>query len=273
MTDYFKYLLRSYGLLYITLTTLEGDRPGNPHESLEKYYESLGPLEDGEPIFVVRISGDGEHRIVSGESARQLAPADQAYDRADLTVMELPEDEFYFFQAFRPALFDLEKELPPFLYQMALVHAYTVFENYLSEVIRLRLRKHPALAGLGKQVVLSEIIESSSREELINDVVDREVKRLMYEPLIAILEALRSRLGFRTLTTVFDQQLQLLSLTRNCIIHNAARVDPRLAAVMPSASVDQRIEINLASVSIAIRACRKFGAAIDSAFEALDREM
>lgn len=64
---------------------------------------------------------------------------------ATVTILELPEDEFYFFQAFRPRIFDLDKQLPSFFLQMALVYGYTLFENYLADVIRIRGAK-PYLA-------------------------------------------------------------------------------------------------------------------------------
>jgi hypothetical protein len=42
MTEVLKMLLHNYGLLHITVSQLERERPGNPHESLNAYYETLG---------------------------------------------------------------------------------------------------------------------------------------------------------------------------------------------------------------------------------------
>jgi hypothetical protein len=42
MTDLLKTLVHEYGILYVSLSKLEEERPGNPHESLNAYYETMG---------------------------------------------------------------------------------------------------------------------------------------------------------------------------------------------------------------------------------------
>ena len=121
MTDLLKRLLRAYGLLYITIAELEKSRPGTSHESLKDYYNSLGPIEPGEPTLMVKISKGGETRILRNFADPAIPEELQA---ADVTLMELPEDEFYFFEAFRPGLFDLQRAVPPFILEMSLTHAY-----------------------------------------------------------------------------------------------------------------------------------------------------
>ena len=74
MTSLLKNLLHSYGLLYVTVTTLQKERPGNSHASLHDYYSSLGNAEPGEPVLVVRISDDGETRFLR-QSAELLPPS------------------------------------------------------------------------------------------------------------------------------------------------------------------------------------------------------
>src|ERR1017187_8149259 len=142
MTDLLKTLLHHYGLLYVTVCQLERERPGNPSESLNAYYETLGPLTPDEPALVVRISPDGESRFLPDDGDEKRVGEESASTR--VKVLELPEAEFYFFKAFRPGLFDLEKGLPAFLLQMALVYSYTLLENYVMEIVRLRLRAYPA---------------------------------------------------------------------------------------------------------------------------------
>src|SRR5215831_19177176 len=78
MTDLLKALLHEYGVLSVSLSKLEAERPGNPHESLNAYYETLGMPYEGsagiireklaalgpdEPGIVVRISSDGSTNI------------------------------------------------------------------------------------------------------------------------------------------------------------------------------------------------------------------
>src|SRR5512143_1274909 len=119
MTDELRALLQQYGILTVTMHQLMRERPGASHENLEDYYRSLGnPLPD-EPVLVVRISKDGETRFLSENKHDVRFEDDAGQETGKVTVWELPEDEFWFFRAFRPGFFDLEKELPPFTYSMA----------------------------------------------------------------------------------------------------------------------------------------------------------
>src|SRR5262249_33526836 len=158
MTPLLKQLAANYGQLVATLAQLETDRPGSSHASLSEYYKSLGPALPREPVLTVRISKEGETRFLHGAEAAELTPAE--YRQGDLTVLELPEEEFHFFQAFRPSTFDLESALPPFVFTIAFVYAYTLFETYLRDLI------HPRLS-------------------------DREADRLMRQSIGAILRTLR----------------------------------------------------------------------------------
>jgi hypothetical protein len=271
MTPILKELLSSYGLLYITVLTLQKQRPGTAHSSLKDYYDSLGAAEPGEPVLVVRISPDGESRFLK-EGAEQMPPSLRSqYGEADVTIMELPEDEYYFFQAFRPGMFDLERQLPPFILQMALVHAYTLFENYIADVVRLRLQAHPRQVGLKKQVTVADVLAFASREELLASIIENELNQVMHLPIVAILESLRSRFGLRGLSPAHDKELELLSLTRNCVVHNAGKVDQKLATADSSFVLGQSIEVDTEGLSKSIHTCRKFCASVDRELESVDR--
>jgi len=140
-------------------------------------------------------------------------------------------------------------------------------ENYVADVVRIRLRSHPAQVGLKKQITVSDVLDSDSRESLIDKIVEGELYRLMHEPLVAILESLRARLGLRGLTTEFDSAIEILSMIRNCLIHNGGKVDSKLASLDSSQSVGQPIDIRTASLANTIHICRKLCAAIDKALE------
>jgi hypothetical protein len=268
LTDSLKELLRQYGMLAVSLSQLERERPGNPHASLQAYYDSLGTSAPGEPVLVVRISADGETRFrcpsqSDPEAAKYFAAGAKA------TVWELPEDEFHFFKAFQPALFDLEKCLPPFLLRMALVYGYTLFEDYLTRIIRCRLTECPAHLGAEKHVTYRQIFESGSKEELIETLVDREVDQLMHEPIRMILSKLRSQLGFRSLTKQYDEAVSRLSMIRNSLMHNAAKVSSQLAATDKTLVVGEELLIDSDIVSRAIGVFRKLAVAIDRELVAL----
>jgi hypothetical protein len=268
MTDLLKQLLHSYGLLFITITQLQKERRGTSHASLDEYYKSLGPAEAGEPVLAVRISKDGEVRFLREVDAASM-PLPKDYRQGSVTVWELPEDEFYFFRAFRLGLFDLEKSLPSFLLQMALIYGYTIFEAYIADVIRVRLSAHPAQLGKDKQISFGDILESESKQTLIAKIIDRELQRIMHEPISAILDRLRSALGFRSLTSNHDREIIRLSFIRNCLLHNGGNADHKLVEVEPSLSIGQPIDVEITSLSSAINVFRKLAFAIDIGLEEL----
>jgi hypothetical protein len=234
MTPFLKQLASNYGQLFTTLAQLEKERPGSSHASLADYYKSLGPAEPGEPVLTVRINKDGETRFVHGAEATAMTPAQ--YRQGATTVLELPEDEFYFFRAFRESAFDLESTLPPFLFNMAFVYAYTLFETYVADIARLR-------------------------------VFDREADRLMRESIGSILQKLRLRHGFVNLTTRFDREIVQLSLTRNCLVHNGNRVDAKLAATQSNLPIGQPISVNLNTIMAGIHVYRSLALELDSSVD------
>jgi hypothetical protein len=275
MTYLLKTLLHEYGMLSVSLSKLEGERPGNPHESLNAYYESMGTpyegpaelmrekiaaLDPDEPKLVVGISPDGSTKI------RRF---DESNPEGNLAVWELPEDEFYFFKAFRHGLFEWEKQVPTFLLQMAFVHACTLFENYLRGILSLRLQAHPQQIGLKKQITYAEIFASASKEEIMDRIIDRELSQLMYEPIESLLAKMRETFGFRNLSDTHDDAIRRLALTRNCLMHNAGKVSDKLAKTDSALTEGQQITIQSKTISEAIHTYRTFCLEVDQGFESL----
>lgn len=255
MTEQLKQLLNNYGLLYITLHSLTSERPGRSHDTLEQYYKSLGPITDDEPVVVVRISPDGEVKIGNkGEGG----------SAGNVSVWELPEDEFYFFRAFRPGLFQLEKELPQFLYGLGVVYAYATFEQYLAEVLRSCLRSHPKLMGEKKLLTYGDVFSAASKDELIEQLIGEGIRDLLYLPITVLLNSMREKLGFKTLDASYDDEVRRISLVRNCIVHNGAIAEARIAKEYPAQyAAGTPIKVTLDDVSHAIFTLRKLAWAID----------
>lgn len=258
-------LLHRYGLLYISLSTLVKERPGSEHNSYDEYQRSLGDIEENEPLVVVRISENSESRILHpGDHDFAILDTEAGKVTDNISIMELPEDEFYFFGAFRYGLFDLDRELPAFFFNMSLMQAYALFEAYISDVIRDCLLKHPKLLGSDKHVTYAEIIDSKSRDELLYKLVDKTVNENLYLPIIGVLDLMRKRYGFKNLSNQYDINLMEISLIRNCVTHNKGKADHRLASGFPKKyNIDDQIEISLETVSAAINSLRKLAYAID----------
>jgi hypothetical protein len=185
-----------------------------------------------------------------------------------VTVWELPEDEFWYFRAFRPALFGLEKSLPAFLFEMGITHAYAMFEGYLAEILRARLRQHPRLMSAQREVKYEQVFVAESKETLMEGMIEREFKELMFLALPDLLRKMRDQMGFKSLTDEHDGSANYLSLVRNCLLHNRGRVDVKLSTCRPTLRKGERIAITEGDVSGAVNVLRKFAYQIDQVFEA-----
>src|ERR1022692_1852664 len=270
MTKTLQELLTQYGILSITISEPKRQRQGSKYESLEAYYESLGgPLPD-EPVLLVRISKDGGTHFLD-ENEHEVRFVDEQGNKTGIvTVWELPEDEFWYFRAFRPAMFDLEKEIPLFLYEMAVVQAYSMFEAYLTAIMESRLRRHPKLMAQKRQITYEQILDAPTKEALVDEMVEREIRDWMYLPLSGVLEGMREKFGFRSLPNEYDRKIMRVSLLRNCLLHNASKVSQELANYSEDLQEGARIIVGEGDVSDAVNVLRKFAYQIDQAFESLN---
>jgi hypothetical protein len=267
MTEEIIDLLQQYGKLVASMSQLAEERPGSSHESLETYYKSLGaPLTD-EPTLVVKISADNEiHFLHEGEHDVSIWN-EQGEKTGVVTVWELPEDEFWFFKAFRPALFDLDKQLPGFMFEMAITCAYALFESYLTEILHRRLKEHPRLMGGQREIKYEQVFLSGSREDLIDSLIAREMRELLYLSLPDLLQKMRGQMGFRSLGTKYDEEATYWSLVRNCLLHNRGIIDAKLASLRTTCKNGERLTISDSDVSGAVNTLRKFAYQIDQVYE------
>ncbi len=271
MTDELQDLLTQYGILSVSLSQLKSERPGSEHESLEAYYRSLGGILPDEPCIVCRISKDGETHFLDENKHDVTFQDEEGKKVGQVTVWELPEDEFWFFRAFRPGLFDITKDLPGYLYEIGIVYAYSLFEGYLSEIMHFLLRRHPQLMGGKRQLTYQHVFDTNTKEELIEELIDRQLRDLMYLPIAGVLHEMREQFGFRSLTLEYDSSITRLSLLRNCLLHNRKRVDAKLAAIQPVLKQSDRLSVSISDVHDAVRVLRKFAYKIDCAYEGIVR--
>ncbi len=142
-------------------------------------------------------------------------------------------------------MFDLEKQLPSFILQMAFVYSYEAFEAYLAEMIRVRL---------------TTLLNASD--------VDRKLNRLMRLSIGQLLDELRNEMGLRDLPSTFDTTIVKLSLMRNCLLHNSGIPDAKLTMFDPSSfGSGQPIEVTKVTISRAINDFRRAALAVDASFE------
>jgi len=269
MTEELKALLEYFGGLSVTLEGLLSERPGAAHSSLEEYYKALGaPLPD-EPVLVVRIGKDEQIRFLKEGQHDVEFRDDGGKKTGSVTVWELPEDEFWYLRAFRPALFNLSIDLPSFIYEMWIVNAYARFEVYLSDLIRARLWKHPRLLGSKREVSYDQIFAAASKDELVETMIEREIRDIMYLPFLGVMAKMREQLGFRCLTDEYHDRANHVSLLRNCFMHNRGNVDVKLARAKQGLRETEKLSMTIHDVEQSVYVLRKLAYETDKIFENL----
>lgn len=232
MTPHLQDLLYNYGLLHVSTAALDQARRTwvDAHGSVNGDEEAANtPLGEDEPALLVRISEDQDPHFHPPRD-REITIAGQVGATAkQVAVLELPEDEFHYFRAFHPGLKSFSREIPSFFHGMCLAYAQGLFEGYTGEVLKSIIRARPEMLGKSKTLTYGEILESyPAMAPLLEHMIEREVRELLYKGWQEILTTLRERHGFRDLTDTHDLTVVELTLVRNCIVHNRGIVDARL---------------------------------------------
>jgi hypothetical protein len=127
-----------------------------------------------------------------------------------------------------------------FLFGMTLVHACSLFERYLVQLLKVLFQKTPRMLLNSKGATDSErdsrkvayetIIEAAETDEsLLDIIIEEQVGRFAYLSCKEQLALLRRRYGFDGLTTDYDSAVVHFALARNCVVHNHSIVDDKLA--------------------------------------------
>src|SRR6185437_11466701 len=165
-------------------------------------------------------------------------------------------------------------ETPAFFYGMCLVHSHSLFEAYISDTLRAIFRARPAILLHGtpkgareeKKVKLRELLDHvTSPQTLLDKLIDSDLLNLMHRPCNEYLGKIRRRFGFAMLSDKYDRQLVLLSLIRNCVVHNRGKATLSLqSASRGFYQRDRPITITRNSVSRSITIFIAFASEFDS---------
>jgi hypothetical protein len=118
--------------------------------------------------------------------------------------------------------------------------------------------------GERRQLLYGEVFDAATKEELVERLISREVRDLLYLPITAVLDLMRKRFGFKHLKADYDMETRRISLIRNCIVHNGAMADATIAGEYPSQyKVAEAIGLTLRDVDQTILTLRGLAHSID----------
>jgi hypothetical protein len=110
----------------------------------------------------------------------------------------------------------------------ALLLGYSYFESFLTDLLAMILLSRPDMLPKDRKLPYSDVLASGSRAEIVDQMIKREILDLLYKSMGDIVAELRDRYGF-TISEEEKRELCRASFLRNCIVHNSARADSRLA--------------------------------------------
>ena len=170
------------------------------------------------------------------EQGKLLNRLIEQYDSL-IVFMELSREEvFELLGRERNVWFDDSPESLPDAYatyrqqvvHSALLLGYSYFENFLMDLLSAILCSRPKMLPEDRKLPYSKIVASASKADIIDQMAKREIHDLLYKSMTDIVKELRNRYGF-SISEEEERELCKANLLRNCIMHNSARADSRLA--------------------------------------------
>lgn len=121
-------------------------------------------------------------------------------------------------------------------YRCQVAHAgfllgYSYVEAFLNDLMRAILKRRPAMLPQNRELKFVEVIEQGSYDAVLDYMIDKEIFLLFHEPAEKIAAYFTDRLQLPWPEYDGQPAMVVASRIRNCIIHNGARADSKLAKV------------------------------------------
>ncbi len=110
----------------------------------------------------------------------------------------------------------------------AFILGYSYFEAFLNDLAKEIFLSRPSMLASNKTIKFEDVTNSSSYNEIILKVINKELSELFYKNMEDILDYFSQKFN---LTFIENEKEDLIeaSLLRNCIIHNLSVADARLS--------------------------------------------
>ncbi len=136
-------------------------------------------------------------------------------------------------------------------YRTQVTHAafllgYSYFEAFLSDLARDVYARLPRMLPEKKELKFSEILECSHYQDVVSRMIEKEIRAVFSGTVDTIRDHFQEKLTLEWPPNDREAVVRA-SLLRNCIIHNMARADARLAQVSDY-GVTNPIELTVADV-------------------------
>lgn len=131
----------------------------------------------------------------------------------------------------------------------AILLGYGYFEAFLSDLMILCLKKEPKILipdgksqAKDKTITYQQLLTADNYDSLIDDLIKKEVRNVMYKSMSEILDYIKKKLKLEWNSQV-DDAIIVANRIRNCCMHNNCIVDKSLAKD-PRFKEGQEIELD-----------------------------
>lgn len=117
----------------------------------------------------------------------------------------------------------------------AILLGYAYFEAFLSDLMIMCLTKNPKILIpegktqiKDKTITYQQLLLADSHEQLVKDLIEKEVRNIMYKSMPEILDYLERKLKL-TWDKSINNEIVIANKIRNCCMHNNCIADKGLA--------------------------------------------
>jgi hypothetical protein len=137
----------------------------------------------------------------------------------------------------------------------AFLLGYAYLESFLADVARQIYLRRPGMLPRERQLAYQEIVNAASKDELLLLMVTKEIRSVFGGSIEEVQRHFVQRLQ---IAWPDEPKIVVASKIRNCLMHNGAIVDERLAMTESSFSIGSNIQLDPGDVHSYGLAARSF---------------
>lgn len=139
------------------------------------------------------------------------------------------------------------------VYRTLVTHAafllgYSYFEAFLSDLVRETYAARRTMLPKNKELKYSDILSLGSFDAIVQSMIEKNVRAVFGEPMSNIIKHFEEKLHLEW-PHEHKADSEIASCLRNCIIHNLARVDARLAGLSQEYEEGDQIRLTESEVN------------------------
>lgn len=144
----------------------------------------------------------------------------QKYIELDERASDL--DDIAIFTPYRARTF---RKFPEFIRVLGLSYLVTIFEGYLTDIVREILVSHPSELELGRHLSAETVLKLTGRKQIIRHLVDNEIDEFSYKSFSKVVDYFDKKFNINLRnSSVSINQIKEIFETRHIHVHNRGKI-------------------------------------------------